>query len=554
MARTHYTRAGYHEGNILLLVARRYATLQDVIKELIQNALDANAKKVWVEIDLAAHRVAVRDNGEGATQEDIDAAMASIGESQKTPGKLGRFGIGAISPVGQCERYSFTSCVKGQGQVYRTWTLVQEDIVNTRTGLRFPVRERHDMSGRRKAHIAWRTEALMEGVTSDSQLSRIDLGLLKAQILANFGKVLRRQRAVIEVKFTDTTGKQNEPMTIRFTRATGAKMPYLRLQQGTVMVGFDLTRVDRSPEGYKGEVRFGESGDDFRITLAQFVRNSGAHLSEDARAALGSGLFDGDIVGDGISLTESRKGFRKNDQLRDCCFAINRWAEETAKQFMEELRDEKLDLKRQRNGEATMAKLRQLFSSDAFAHLLSTFVGHSTYGTQGSGHAPTPGKEVGEHDERSRAVDGQPRDEGEKKHSRRKVGSPQEPRESHVPTTVFGPEGTKRKIVCNDSLGLQFSYFPSSSDKLWELFPEEGRLNFNVAHSDWAACEDDSDAAVQRLQELVAIHALVLYSYDSEDWGAWRELLDLTVHPHIVLSITKGRSHLRLVGNDAATG
>jgi hypothetical protein len=547
-----FTRAGYHEGSILLLVARRYSTLQDVIKELIQNALDANAKKVWVDIDLAAHKVVVRDNGEGASQEDIDAAMDAIGESQKrVQGKLGRFGIGAISPVGQCERYFFTSCPKGTGQIFRTWSLIEADIRETKKGLRFPVRERLDLSGPRKAHIAWRTEALMEGVTTDSQLSRIDLGLLKQQILANFGRVLRRQKAVIEVKLTDSTGKKFEPMTIRYTKSTGTRLPYQRVQQGTVMAGFELIKVDRTPEGYRGEVRFGESGNDFRITLAQFVRNSGTHLSEEARAALSSGLFDGDIVGDAIKLTESRKGFSKNDQLRDFSFAINRWAEEVAKQYMEELKDEKLDLKRQRNGEATMARLRQLFSSDAFAHLLSGFLGHSTYGTQGSGHAQTPGKEVGEQEDRSRAVDGESREDGEKKHSRKEAGEPSTPRDSHVPTTVVGPEGTKRKVVRNDSLGLQFSYYPSSSDKLWDLFPQEGRLNFNVAHPDWAACEDDSDAAVQRLQELITIHALVLYSYDSEDWGAWRELLDLTVHPQIVLSIKKPKNHLRVV-EDAA--
>jgi hypothetical protein len=545
------TEVGFHQGHVLLRLAETYSTLQDVIRELIQNALDANAKKVWVEIDLATHRVAVRDNGDGASQKDIDAAMAQIGLSQKAPGKLGRFGIGSIAAVGQCLAYYLTSCTKESGAIFRTWTLIRADIEKTAENLIFPVRERRELSGRHKAGIPWRTEALMTDVTKDSQLSRIDLNTLRSQILSNFGQVLKRTRAVIEVKFTDATGREHEALNIRYTRATGMRMDAYTVRLGNVTTRCDLIRVNRSPDGYRGEVKFGESGDysGFRITLSQFIRYSaGKHLSEEAKAALKSGLFDGDIVADAIELTASRQGFKSNDALKHFCFAINKWAEEVAKQLMDEVRDEKLELRRQLNGEAAMASLKQrLFGDNRFADVLSMLLGRSTFGTQGSGHAPTPGKDAGEQEDRSRRVDGQPREPGKKKHSRRESGGSQTPREPDAPTTVVGPEGTRRKVVRDDSLGLQFSFYPNTSDRIWELIPDEGRLNFNAAHPGWATCEDHSDATVRQLIETVTIHALSAYALDSDDWMFWREPLDKALEMLIASWTFKQPNHLRSV-------
>jgi hypothetical protein len=558
-----FTEGGFHMGRMLIMVAEKYATLPDVIKELIQNALDAKANKVWVTINLAEHVVIVRDNGVGASQEDIDIAMATIGQSQKDATALGRFGIGAVSPVGKLSEdgvYYFTSCPsKPHAQIFRTWTLARKDIEQMVDSLRFPVRERPEISGRSRSNrqIQWNTEARMEGVTQDRELSAIDLETLHRQILANFGQALKKLKAVIEIEFTDATGHKHRPLQIRYTRARGTRLPHYQVHQGTVRAGFDLIKVDRTPLGYKGEVRFGESGDfsGFRISLAQFLMVAIDYLSQEARDALRSGLFDGDIIGDTIKLTPSRRGFHKGDQLRDFCIAIDRWYEEVGRQHMEVLRDEKLDAKRQKNGAASMAKIRAMLLTDEFAHLLSGLLRRSTYGTQGSGHTPTPDKEVGEQDDRSVAVDGESRQDGERKASRRKPGQPSKEREDHVPTTVVGPDGVKRLVVEDNSLGLQFSYFPNSADKrLWELFPEEGRLNFNVAHELWTACEEGSDTQVQLLQELLTIHALSLYADDPKDWGFFRDVLDKTLKPTIYLIIKRGRmsNHLRLI--DEAAG
>lgn len=103
-------RLDFHHGEVLLKLSDTYPTLSRSILEMIQNALDALAAHVYVRIDLKRHEAVIMDDGEGITPEKFAEALASVGKSVKSrKSKLGRFGLGLISPLKKVREYTITS-------------------------------------------------------------------------------------------------------------------------------------------------------------------------------------------------------------------------------------------------------------------------------------------------------------------------------------------------------------------------------------------------------------------------------------------------------------
>ena len=74
------------------------------------NRLDTSEFTGTIGLPIPSTDIAIRDDGDGVGQEEFDEALQQVCHSQKTHGKLGRFGIGLISPLDKCERSTFTSC------------------------------------------------------------------------------------------------------------------------------------------------------------------------------------------------------------------------------------------------------------------------------------------------------------------------------------------------------------------------------------------------------------------------------------------------------------
>src|SRR3989344_3717360 len=117
MKETHkpatHTQIKFNQGRALLHLAGMYPTLLEVILELVQNALDkdVNATRIWIAINYQTRYLSVRDNGAGSSINRFNLALASVAEpGRKGEGSLGQFGIGLISPLGKCNRFTFISC------------------------------------------------------------------------------------------------------------------------------------------------------------------------------------------------------------------------------------------------------------------------------------------------------------------------------------------------------------------------------------------------------------------------------------------------------------
>ena len=72
------------------------------VRELVQNAADAGAQRIEVDVSYDASRqlfrIAVRDDGRGMSEPEVEGYL-TIGFSEKDPGRQrGRFGVGKLSP------------------------------------------------------------------------------------------------------------------------------------------------------------------------------------------------------------------------------------------------------------------------------------------------------------------------------------------------------------------------------------------------------------------------------------------------------------------------
>lgn len=103
--------------SILAEINRENVTWEHALGDLIDNALDANANRVVIEVDTKAKRVTVRDNGDGC---DEPHRMLQQGYSTKRGKRnmLGRYGVGLKHAsywfCADMGRTVIVSCAKGQ--------------------------------------------------------------------------------------------------------------------------------------------------------------------------------------------------------------------------------------------------------------------------------------------------------------------------------------------------------------------------------------------------------------------------------------------------------
>jgi uncharacterized membrane protein YgcG len=94
-----------------------YPNVYDILREYIQNAIDAHA--AWVRISVTKHEVTILDNGDGMGLAELDNAR-KVGVSGKPgTGKVGFRGIGVYSSFAVCDQVEVVSRPKSGGGIFR---------------------------------------------------------------------------------------------------------------------------------------------------------------------------------------------------------------------------------------------------------------------------------------------------------------------------------------------------------------------------------------------------------------------------------------------------
>ena len=397
-----YSRLALNEGEILLRTASIYPTLLLVVLEQVQNALDANAKHIGIVLNRKTRHIAIRDDGDGVSRSKFEGALLSVGSSRKTSDKLGRFGIGLISPLGKCQRSTFTSLSKAdQTAGYLEWTFITDDIRSQSKEVRIPCRPRPDLQFRSSkgqgaekrggvTMLSWRTEVDIYKYSTDKVISRIEsVDVLIESIFERYAAAMRRNEVELSVKFVEEDGTEHIREKIKASTYSGKLLGEISfIEEDVGRVRFNLYLARKTQKGYAGKVVVGEIGNDYRFGFSTFVRTTEGLLPDEVADALVSGIFEGEILGEKIRLNSSRKSFEANSALVGFCTAIESWYREHGKRHLEKIEGESEDERYQELGARSLATIEEMLRDNpAFAKLREAINGFMV-GNIGKGHTP----------------------------------------------------------------------------------------------------------------------------------------------------------------------
>ena len=552
------SRLDFHMGEAFCRVASDYPTVLDVILEQVQNAIDANAKTITVVLSRKTRHIAIRDDGDGVSKKTFEEALQRVCLSGKEAGKLGRFGIGLISPLDKCREFTFISYPRTGASSYLEWKFVTRDIRAQSHEPTIPLRERSDLifinkknqkGPKGKSTVMWRTEVNIIGYSADKMISRItSIDALASAILERFGTAMRRNKVVLNLKFIDENGSIENREGVRAKRFTGHPLKEVTITEPDVgRVTFRMYLATKTTKGQVGKVLVGEEDNDYRFGFSLLARSANKLLSDDVASAMTSGVFEGEIVGESVTLHSTRKAFERDDAFVGFCAAVETWYEKYGSAHLEAANEASKDARYQELGLESLRQIEEMLRDPAFSDLRSVLDSFKL-GNVGSGHTPRK-KVTGIQNERALSTHGlNSQESGQNAHTN---GEPSEDRPEHRPYTVTGPRGKQRMLVKRDSVGLQFSYIAmDGSDRLWELDDQQGVLHFNVNHPTWVIC-DVSDRKVKQLQETVAVHALLIKAMPDELEETLRYSLDEMLRP--ILCLYHGSAAFNLRRRSAKT-
>ncbi len=506
-----------HAGKNLMIIAGKYPTLNRVILELVQNSLDSAANEIIIRIDYQKRYLAVRDNGQGIDQTDFQKAIQSICESVKTTDKFGRFGIGLISPIDKCQKFIITSAKRPKNDNYLRWSFDSEEILNNADFPKIPcepminyVFSRTGKAGTKRP-VDWRTEVALYGFSKDKTISTVSVNDLRSDIINQFSEGLKKLDATVIIDIKNIDGTENK---VRFQAQPFQGKKLDKISFGDSTEGetiFELYLAPKTKTGRKGEIAFGITDDPFRIPSKIFVKflQKINYASPETIKLLTSGVFEGHITTSKCSLLPNRQEFAENDYCLQFNIHLDLWAKNHGQKYVIELKDENRDAWLQALGSVAINGLEEKIK--AMPHLANLVKGFKM-GTIGPGHKDFPKISKTQKFKSTKVKPSQNKTPEDKPVSDTPGGDKdQSTYPGHMPATVGGPRGTRRKPIRGDSTGIQFVYEEMmGSDHHWEFDPEYGMVIFNIRSNIWSTMEQAGERNLILYQQYIAIKALEL--------------------------------------------
>jgi len=505
---------GLHQGEVLLKLASTYPTVTLTAVEAVQNALDADAKNVFVGVDLGRRTLIVLDDGNGVTQDKFRQALKSVGKGVKRPGSLGRFGLGLISPLNKCTRFVFASHPVGAAEA-NIWSFegakirVQHEKVTipleqAKRLPRIPSQFAEHALGR---YTQWRSILLLHEITEDKIIGVTDLDELESQVRVKLGSVMRSKGTSVHVVLiaADGTVAERDIDPLEFT---GEPLPIAEFddpQCGHVIV--ELYRAPRSDGKRSGLVTVMQIGDNTQITMQEFYTQAlGTRALQQAeiKAAfdvLRSGYFEGVIRAEKIELAPERNRFMLGQALNALYIAIYLWYADYGQQYYEDEKETRRDQRWQTLGEESLKKvLARLETDKTFAALARQLIG-----------VLPDGKRASSIEDQEQGTSG---GTGDGKSKRKRV-------EAKPPERAPRPQDPRRPRL---NFTLRFAYeVLTESVRLWEFNTETGVLTFNVRHPIWTSLDETNgrrttrnDKQIMHLQEYLTLKLLLMLARHDE--------------------------------------
>jgi hypothetical protein len=510
-SRTGIDSLGFHMGSVLWRFATDYYdTLMLTIIEAIQNGIDADATSVLVGIDLKESRVVIADNGTGIKTELFRSALQSIAKTVKKTDRMGRFGLGLISPLNKCQRFTITSQPQdpedGRPVTHR-WTFVGKEIreqhdnvaivyerVSAMPGIPTPFRSRA-----RHVGTTWNTIVQLEEVTADKAIRTINLDEFEAQIRIKLSSGMRRAGTTVHIVLSDEqgtmSGRQVNPLEYNGERLPVAEM--VGADCGTIR--FELYRANKTGGQRRGQVVVMQTGDNYPVSWKEFRAQAmgSRYLAEfpEAFNVLSSGHFEGVIYIERAELGPDRKKFILSEALIDSYMHIALWFEEHGQQYYEIEQEAQRDERYQRLGQESLDKLIQKLNDDPrLSMVLKELVGPGS----GPARPRQPSSGTG--------------------------SSSRKPRRTVVEPSGSRPSRPGSQPDKPTPAALRFAYEQRPAwDHLWEYDHDNATIVFNTLHPEWVRLDETNgkhtarhDQQIIHLQLWLGLEVVFLLSEYSE--------------------------------------
>jgi len=331
--------------------------------------------------------------------------------------------------------------------------------------------------------------------------------------------------AIVKITYIDENGRMARTMDVVAEAYTGEELPVFKSDATAAGVTFLRLYLAEKRNGERGgKVNVNVIGNPFRVSARSCLPEliGTGLLEKEVFDDLISGVFEGDIECEKLTLKVERDGFVDDDAMAGLAQALTDWHNQVGLQHVLAVKESKQESVFQKTGMMAMNFIETLFKRPEFEDLLS----YLKVGTIGKGHKER--KTIGETDEKLLSHDGgglQPRQHRILSGRSKRHGGGKEKKE-HSPGTVAGPRGAKRSRVKGHSMGLEFKHDRLSADIVYDFDPDSGILTYNYAHEYWQICEAAGETPLAIYQATVAQIALVLLPYvDSTQYEIQAEIL-----------------------------
>lgn len=523
-------KMGIHQGRAVIGLASNYNDLPAVISELVQNAIDSDATRIDVNVDLSKRTFAVCDNGVGASREKIAQVLKSVYDTlKKKENRFGQFGLGFFSPLPITARFLFTSCPSSRRNEYTTYSFVTKEI-EEQYEVEIPSESEHGLQFDPSGKIWWRSRVMGYGIIRDRRITKVKIEDLSHDLVVKFGEEIRSRPIKITITFKDLSEvvKSLEVVAPEFS---GDKLEIFKSSKsecGNVSIELLISRLTKS--GRRGEITFGRFDNPSVISGIQFATCSQALLDKDVAKALLSGVLEGRVKCEKVKLHTDRKRFEDSDALFALCEVMEEWYKAKGKKIVEVAEESAADSRFQKIGNAVMPFAELMLQQEQFSGILDQI----KIGTTGDGHVKLPKSKIIGQDEGSSVASGGNTFEKKGKTGEGGSGDPVKRKTelpNHRPGIIYGPKGKKRTEVKGSSTGLRFDYVEMEEFRIPFTFDaDSGTLSFNMRHPNWFLCQQKDDymksyhlavltmalcLETSRLKDLAVSPEVLKFSYDN---------------------------------------
>lgn len=312
---------------------------RDIIPENVQNALDANAKAVWVTVNHKNATISVRDNGDGVSIDEFNAASDQKGKTYKQDdNSVGQFNEGFLSPLGKCEYFTFTSKSKDSdpSEPYYRWTLVTEDIFESDVPVELntePIEykfARNRPKSDSSQSVPWRSEMMMYNFKTTAPFDAHEILL---ECTRKYRVKMLSIDATLHLTVIDKSGKRtmNEFKAQKFA---GKKLKVWNKVDGENETRIELYHsiaTDKSNPGVRVSALKRQYDLPVSTLLNQETCSAVLHQDKDLISALNSNIFQGKIESNLLVLKSTRDGFEEDERLLEFLEHLEAWWNEVGR-------------------------------------------------------------------------------------------------------------------------------------------------------------------------------------------------------------------------------